>query len=117
VRGYPRLKTSGHSTLTIDNGKNNSDAFLKLVYLDDPEAHPVRQFFIPAFGSYTLDRISPGKYDLRYMDLGSGALARTDNFYIEETKTENGIEYSAHTIVLEALNGNMEKHELLESEF
>ena len=109
---------SGLSTVTVDNSRNDSDVFVKLVSLDGAQAYPVRQFFIPAFGTFTLGKVSAGSYDVRYRDLDSGGLSRSDAFSIDETTTEEGTEFSRFTMTLyKVKSGNMKTHGLAESEF
>lgn len=118
VRGYQRLHGSGLSTVTVDNSRNDSDVFVKLVSLDGAQAYPVRQFFIPSFGTFTLGKVSAGSYDVRYRDLNSGGLSRSDAFTIDQTTTEDGTEFSRFTMTLyKVKNGNMKTHGLAESEF
>jgi len=118
VRGYEILNNDGLSKVTIDNSQNNSDVFVKLVSLDGPKAYPVRNFFILAYGKFTLNNVTAGKYDIRYRDLNSGHLARSESFDIEEISTYDGVNYSNITMTLyKVLDGNMETYDLAESEF
>lgn len=118
VRGYPRIHTNGLSKVTIDNGQNNSDVFVKLVSLDGPKAIPVRSFFIPAHDSFTLNNITAGSYDMRYRDLNSGHLSRSEQFTLNEIQTYNGTQYSNLTMTLyKVRNGNMQSYDLREDEF
>lgn len=118
VRGYPRLHATGLSAVTIDNSRNDSDVFVKLVSLDGSYARPVRQFYIPAFDRFTLDKVTVGNYDIRYRDLGNGRLSRSGFFSLEETKTPDGTQYSDFTMTLyKVKHGNMQTYELSESEF
>lgn len=118
VGGYRRLHTDGLSRVTIDNSQNDSDVFVKLVSLSGPEAYPVRQFFIPAFGRFTLKSVSPGSYDVRYRDLSSGGLSRSESFLLEETPTHDGTQYSTLTMTLyKVRDGNMQTFDLSEDEF
>ena len=118
MRGYQRLHGSGLSTVTVDNTQNDSDVFVKLVSLDGAQAYPVRQFFIPAFGTFTLEKVTAGSYDVRYRDLTNGGLSRSDAFSIDETTTYEGTEFSRFTMTLyKVRNGNMRTHGLAENEF
>jgi hypothetical protein len=118
IRGYDLLHSNGLSVVTIDNSRNDSDVFVKLVTLDTARAYPVRQFYIPAFGRFTLERISPGNYDIRYRDLGNGHLSRSEEFQLEEISTYDGIQYSTITMTLyKVQDGNMQTYDLSESEF
>ncbi len=77
VDGYPLLNNEGEGSLTVDNSSNDSDAFVKLVSQGGDQPQVVRHIYVPAFQRFTVDRLPPGQYDLRYRNLASGALART----------------------------------------
>lgn len=118
VANYPKLNTRGLSSVTVDNTQNDSDVFVKLVSITANESHPVRVFFIPAFGQFKIDSISQGLYDIRYRDLTTGGLARSESFTLEEVSTYNGTQYSDMTMTLyKVRNGNMQTYGLSESEF
>jgi len=118
VRGYHRTHSNGLSTVTVDNSQNDADVFAKLVSLDGPQAFPVRMFFIPAHDRFTLTKVTVGSYDIRYRDLGSGGLSRSESFTLEETPKDNGTEFSNMTMTLyKVRNGNMQTYDLAESEF
>lgn len=118
IKGYQRLHTDGLSTVTVDNSRNDSDVFVKLVSLDSTKAFPVRHFYIPAFGSFTVERIRQGSYDIRYRDLGTGGLSRSEPFTLEEIPTYNGVEYSNMTMTLyKVRNGNMQTYGISEDQF
>lgn len=118
VAGYPRLNADGLSSVTVDNTKNNSDVFVKLVSITANESYPVRILFIPAFGEFKISSINAGLYDIRYRDLTTGSLARSESFTLEEVSTHNGTRYSDMTMTLyKVSNGNMQTYGLSESEF
>jgi curved DNA-binding protein CbpA len=118
VGGYTRLHEDGLSTVTVDNSQNDSDVFVKLVSLDSAKAYPVRQFYIPAFGSFSLNKITAGSYDIRYRDLGNGGLSRSEAFNLQEIQRYDGIQYSKITMTLyKVRNGNMQTYGLSEAEF
>lgn len=118
VNGYQRLHAEGLSTVTVDNSRNDSDVFVKLVSLDSAQPYPVRQFYIPAFGSFTLDKVTAGSYDIRYRDLGNGGLSRSEAFNLEEIPTYNGMQFSNITMtVYKVQNGKMQTYALSEAEF
>lgn len=118
VYGYEVLHADGLSTVTVDNSKNDSDVFVKLTSLDDLRAYSVRQFFIPAFGIFTLDKVRAGKYDIRYRDLENGVLSRSEPFELEEMPTDNGRQFSNLTMTLyKVQNGNMKTYRLPETDF
>lgn len=114
VAGYERLNRSGLSTVTVDNSQNDADVFVKLVTLDAPQAFPVRQFFIPAYSRFSAKNVTAGNYDIRYRDLDTGGLSRSEPFTVEQT----GQQYSEITTTLyKVQNGNMQTYGLAEAEF
>lgn len=118
IKGYKKLHADGLSTVKIDNSRNDSDVFVKLVSVGSAEAYPVRQFYIPAFESFTLNKVTAGNYDIRYRDLNNGGLARSEAFALEEIQTHDGVQYSNITMTLyKVQNGNMQTFGLSEAEF
>ncbi|MHC8400649.1 J domain-containing protein [Pseudomonas sp. MDT1-17] len=118
LKGLPQTNAKGLSTVTIDNGQNSSDVFVKLVSLNGKQAKPARFVFIPAHGRFTAKAVTPGRYDLRYRDLVSGYLSRSEPFKLEEKKTARGTKHSDLTLTLyKVQNGNMTTYNLAEDEF
>lgn len=118
VNDYQQLHNDGLSSITVDNSQNDSDVFVKLVSLDGANAYPVRQFFIPGFGSFTLNKVTAGSYDIRYRDLVNGGLSRSEQFSVEEIPTYNGTKFSKLTMTLyKVQHGNMQTYGLSETEF
>lgn len=118
VKGYQQLHTAGLSTVTVDNSRNDSEVFVKLVSLDSAQAYPVRQFYIPAFASFTLKQVTAGSYDIRYRDLGTGGLSRSEAITLSEVHTDEGAQYSNLTMTLyKVKNGNMKTYGLSDAEF
>lgn len=118
VNGYERLNFGGLSSVKIDNSQNDADVFVKLVHLDAKDAYPVRQIYIPAYRSFTLSNVRAGNYDVRYRDLSTGGLAKTEPFLLKEMKQHNGTSYSNLTMTLYKVNnGNMQTFAIPESQF
>jgi hypothetical protein len=118
VANYPRLNSNGLSSVTVDNTQNDSDVFVKLVSITSSESYPIRFFYIPAFGKIKVSNVDAGLYDIRYRDLTTGGLARSESFSLEEVATYNGTRYSDITMTLyKVRNGNMQTYGLSESEF
>ncbi len=118
LKGTKQLNNNGLSKVTVDNSKNDSDVFVKLVSITDTNAHPVREFFIPAFGSFSLNRITAGSYDIRYRDLSDGGLSRSESFTLKEIPIASSTQYSNVTMTLyKVKNGNMQTYGLDEAEF
>jgi len=118
VKGYQRLHVDGLSTVTVDNSGNDADVFVKLVSLDSAKAYPVRQFYIPAFRKFTLNKVTAGSYDIRYRDLRNGGLSRSEAFHLKEMPTIDGTQFSNITMTLyKVQNGNMHTYKISEEEF
>jgi hypothetical protein len=118
LKEFPILRAKGLSKVTVDNNQNSSDVLVKLVWLGSTKAFPIREFFIPAHGTFTVNRVSAGKYDVRYRDLDSGQLTRSEAFDLEETRIPGGTEYSNYNITLYTVpDGNMQTYSLAESDF
>jgi hypothetical protein len=118
IDGYPIQATDGYSNVIVDNSQNDSDVFVKLFTLDTNPPAPVRVFFVRAGEKFTIENIKAGNYDVRYRDLDSGALARTDPFDLREVETLDGIEFSEITLTLyKVYGGNMQTHSISENEF
>jgi hypothetical protein len=118
IPGYSNDNNSGYSQVTVDNAQNSSDVLVKLVSLNDATAYPVRQLFIPAGSSFTMNKVTAGKYDIRYRDLETGGLSRSESFDVEEMQTEEGVQFSNFVMTLyKVQGGNFQTYELAESEF
>ena len=118
VAGYPIENANGYSNVTVDNTQNDSDVFAKLVSLSGETAYPVRQLYVPARQQFTLNQVTAGKYDIRYRDLNTGGLSRSESFEVAETYTGDGVEFSNFTMTLyKVASGNMQTYGLAEAEF
>jgi hypothetical protein len=118
VSGFKQLSKGGYSRVTIDNTGNDSDVFVKLVDIGGPEAFPVRVFFIPKGGKFSVPEIKVGSYDIRYRNLDTGGIAKSEPFQVEESRTYNGVQYTDMTMTLyKVRNGNMKTYSIPESEF
>ena len=122
VAGYAQLRMDGMSSVTIDNSQNDSAVHGRLFSLDDATPFPIRNFWIAPSSKFTVQRIRPGRYDVRYRDLKSGYLSRTEGFSLEEfpiiDQGRRGTRASRVTMTLYKVhNGNMQTYGIDESEF
>jgi len=102
----------------VNNSGNDFDVLIKLIFLDSAQAYPVRVFFIPAHGSFTLKGIRPGSYDIRYRDLSTGGIFRTEPFSLEENPKDGVTQYRNITMTLYKVSpGNMKTYPISEAEF
>ncbi|BAU10770.1 heat shock protein 40 [Leptolyngbya sp. NIES-3755] len=121
IDGYPLDSADGYSKVTIDNGQNDSDVFVKLFSLgalgtDKPQ--PVRVFLIRAREQFTIENLSPGGYDIRYRNLDTGRLQRSEPFQLEEFKTATGVQFSQVRLTLYRVRGgNTQIYDISEGEF
>jgi len=102
VGGYQQRNTNGLSQVIIDNSKNASDAFVKIVSVSDAEPKVVRNIFIQAADRFTATNLKAGSYELRYQNLDSGTLIRSETFALEESAIASGTRYSTVTLTLHA---------------
>lgn len=109
---------SGRAHVTIDNSRNDSDVFLKLVWHESGGNVAVRLIFIKAGDQFKIQNIDAGTYDVRYQDLDSGALNRSRTFALEEVQEAGSVRFSAVTLTLyKVRGGNAPMQEISEDEF
>ncbi|MCX5965644.1 MAG: J domain-containing protein [Cyanobacteria bacterium] len=118
VDGYPYTLTDGYSNITIDNTQNDFDVFIKLFSLDVEKPKPVRVIFIRAKEQFVIEKIRAGNYDVRYRNLYTGALFRSEPLQLQEFRTATGVRFSDVTLTLYKLrNGNAQTYTISEGEF
>lgn len=118
LKGYPALSRGGYSSVTVDNSQNNSDVFVKLFSLNTTPPKAVRVFFIRANNKFTVKDIKAGSYDVRYRNLDSKGLAKTEQFDLKEIKDGRKIKFSGITLTLyKVIDGNMQTQPISENEF
>ena len=62
--------------------------------------------------------LTSGRYDVRYRDLNSGGLSRSESMQLTEKTTYRGTEYAVITLTLyKVANGNAATYSLSEDEF
>ena len=115
--GYEQHNANGLSSVTIDNSQNDSDVMVKLFYLEREKPHPVRTFYIPAHGTFKVDGVSAGKYDIRFRELQSGLLSRSDAFDLLEVSFRNGARFSTVNLSLSRLPNDEKQTWLAEDDF
>lgn len=98
----PLLKNNGLCELTIDNSKNDTPVYGRLWTSDT--LVPIRAFTINSHDKFVLKNIEAGKYEIRYKCLYENTEAsqgvKSQTFDLEETETENGVDYSIVSITL-----------------
>ena len=86
--GYRVARRSGNASLVIDAAYHPSDTLAKLYYVGGGAETPVRTAFVAAGERFTLSDLSPGRYELRYRDLDSGALTRSQRFELDDERPD-----------------------------
>jgi hypothetical protein len=100
VAGYQQRNTNGLSQVVIDNTQNPSDAFVKVVSVGESEPKVVRNVFIQAADRFTASNLRAGTYEIRYQNLDSGRVLRSEVFALEESAIASGTRYSTVTLTL-----------------
>lgn len=105
VNGAPYGHAKGRSEILVDNSRNDVAFLVKLFAHDSPRPNPVRVLFISPHDSFTLTKVSPGRYDLRFQNTATSKISRTESFVISEKKTKKGVEYTRLTQTLYTVTG------------
>lgn len=118
LEGFHRRAASGLSTLTIDNTSGGADVYVKLCRASADRCDGLRHVFIPLGASFTMSKIAPGKYDIRYRALDNGALAKSEPIELEQVEEARGIRYSTVRLTLyRVAGGNTSFESLPEDKF
>lgn len=118
--GYvaPITHTAGYSTITIDNSEGGVDIWAKLARPGDTKTAGIREAYIPKGSTFTMNKIEPGAYVVKYKDVATGCNSLSDPFSIEQVEEYSGIRYSQLTLTIyRVLNGNMNFDRLPEANF
>src|SRR5437762_9777212 len=100
IPGYPRRFTDGRSTLSVDNSRNESDVFMKLFSVGTKTRLLARAFFIPAGQKFVVEPLERGSYDLRYRQLSSGALFKSDPLVFKEVSSDDSIKVTTMAVTI-----------------
>lgn len=115
IQGYRSTNTDGGSQVAVENGNANSDMLVKLFSLDEPGGKAVRVFFVRAGDRYTVRNVRPGRYDVRYKNLGTGDRFRSEPFTLEDTPDGEGVRHGAAHVYL--YKGNQKTQRIGEDDF
>lgn len=108
LAGFAVEHNDGRSEVTVDNSRNTTDVFVRLVSVENGSPVPVRYFYIPARRTFRCQTVRPGHYEVWYQDLNTGALKRSEPFELVETRTEQRINYSLMRIILYKMADGLE---------
>jgi hypothetical protein len=84
ISGYPRLNVSGHVSVVADNSGSLDDVLVKLYDRDRKPMSAVRVVYVQARDKFTMERVKPGHYDVRYLDLTSGVIKKSQPIRVKE---------------------------------
>jgi hypothetical protein len=98
--GFEQRNTGGRSNLTVDNSKGGSDVVAS-VY-DHTHDQPMRVFFLLAHDQFIVAELTPGDYDVRYLDLSSGSISRSDpiQFWEVHSQEKDGPHIHWHDVLV-----------------
>ncbi len=121
LASYPQLNTDGAARLTVDNSHNDCDMFVKLVSLDGMQPQTVRHLYVPAFRRFAVEQLTAGRYEVRYRNLATGALARSAAVTVQEASApavQPGDASTGPTVALQKQpQGNPRALQLAEADF
>jgi DNA/RNA endonuclease YhcR with UshA esterase domain len=110
IKGYQVKAKTGISTVTIDNSQGNSDVFIKLFTLSSERPQTIRAFLVKQGEEFTVKNVTRGTYDVRYRNLSTCRLFRTQNFKVKEEKTSERIRSSRITLTMYGVPGGKMPH-------
>ena len=114
LNAYPTASPDDLSSLTVDNRQNTSDMLVKL--FDRSSEHPiaVRVLFLRAHDQFTLANVASGAYDIRYQDLDSGIISRSQPFNLEQSQQPDGsVQYSVTSLTLFVVSDGNTRSEII----
>ena len=118
LKGMPFRAGGGLSKLSIDNTNGGSNVYVKLCTFGLQKCNSLRHVFIPQGSSFTLGGIAPGTYDIRYRNLSSGALSKSESMPLRQIEEEQGTRYSVVRVTLYTVqDGNTHFTPLPEDQF
>lgn len=109
LEGYPVKATNGQNSVTINNNGNAyADVHIQLLKMLSPtEGVAVRNIFIPAGKSFQIERLEPGYYKARVMNVRSGDSYEIDRLIaLTEQRTNSGMAWMNKELTLNSVGGN-----------
>jgi hypothetical protein len=118
IKGYQVKAKTGLSTVTVDNSQGNFDVFVKLFKLSSERPQTVRAFFVKQGQEFTVENVTRGTYDVRYRNLSTCKLFRTEKFKVKQDKKSNRIEFSRIELTIyKVVTGNTRHASIQEDDF
>ncbi|WP_212408390.1 hypothetical protein [Erwinia sp. E602] len=112
-------KKKGHSSLRLDNSKNQQDIYVKVSRVADKQSKNfARSAFIPAGQQLKLLEMAVGEYVVKLMDIKNGCVQVSRPMRLNERRTEKQIEFSDASLTFyNVVNGNTELNKLSAANF
>jgi len=104
-KGIQQRAFGGLSKLTIDNSNGRSDVYVKLCRQGGNRCDALRHVFVPQGASFTMASLAPGAYDVRYCDLSSGSIAKSEAINLQQLEEERGTRFSVVRLTLYRVSG------------
>ncbi|WP_439518870.1 J domain-containing protein [Hydrogenophaga sp.] len=101
IIGARQTKGAGRARVTIDNPHETAPVVAKLCHAVWSHCWPLQHVYIEPGGSFTLKNLSPGKYDVRHVNLDSGGIYRSGMFEVLEPEGAKGAYYTAERLQLQ----------------
>lgn len=118
IEGYPRLNVGGGASIIADNTGGTADLMLKLIDRERTPMTAVRIVFVKAKSQFQMNRVKSGQYDVRYLNLDSGRIRKSQTFEVTLKTTEKGQEYMGWRVGLfDTLSGNSHHEDIGASDF
>lgn len=105
LQGMPKAAKGGLSKLTIDNTNGGADVYVKLCRAHHDRCAGLRHVYIPLGNSFTLSNIASGTYDIRYRDLDSGRIAKSEPISLAQKESDEGTRFSVVRLTLYRVTG------------
>ncbi|WP_229792293.1 hypothetical protein [Cognatilysobacter bugurensis] len=80
---------------------NPAPVFVTLVSIDAAGAQPVRHVHVPAMGSFRMESLRPGRYEVQHRNLVTGDLTRSELFELREVAGRYGTKATERTVALD----------------
>ena len=95
----------GYSELTLNNN-TESNFHVKLYFWRDGVWTIGREVYLKKNEIFTMKDMSPGKYEIRRLDVQTKNATKSKPYIFEEIKESNGIKYSTMTLTFSVYRGN-----------
>ena len=99
--GEPVEENDGHHALIVDNSSNDNPVYARL-WTTGENARPIRAFTICEHGTFRMENIPSGEYEIRYKMLYEGNEAvegyKVTGLVMQAKPVEGGVQYPTYTV-------------------